>query len=250
MIPKSASIFDYEVRAQFPDVGQRTMLLSAQRIEHPDSRQRVLLLSIVDATARRKKEEEKDILIGEFDHRIKNLLSVVHALARQTRVADCTAEEYRDNLIERFDALGRSLEVSAQKDARQLADLITRIMEPYRNGTSRIKIAGGPQVYLSPPQTMSLGMMMHEMATNALKYGALSVPDGQVSIAWTIEKEDGSPVVRFIWHENDGPTVAPPTGKGFGTNLIKFSVEQELGGTVELRYPPDGFVAELTFPPL
>lgn len=251
VIPKSASVFDYEVTATFPDVGQRTMLISAQRIEHPDSRQRVLLLSMVDATVRRKKEDDKDILIGEFDHRIKNLLSVVRALARQTRTEGRSGEEYRDDLVHRFDALARSLELSAKNDTRQLAELASRVMEPYRDGASRITIAGGSDIALKPAETISLGMILHELATNALKYGALSSQGGEVTLAWRVEQGDeGVPLVRLTWQEGNGPPVSPPSAPGFGTRLIQYSVEQELGGTAELHYRPDGFAADLSFPRL
>ncbi|MBM3603577.1 MAG: histidine kinase [Alphaproteobacteria bacterium] len=251
VIPRSVSVFDYEVRAKFPNVGQRTMLVSAQRLVHPDSRQRILLLSIVDATTRRKKEDEKDLLIGEFDHRIKNLLSVVQALARQTRTTGRTAEEYRGDLLNRLEALGHSLEVSAQKDEGGLADLVRRVLEPYRDGASRITLTGGPEVALRPAEAMSLGMILHELATNALKYGALSQHDGDVEIAWTLDQDkEETPLVRLHWRETNGPEVTPPTAKGFGTRLITFSTEQELGGTAELDYPPEGFTAHLTFPRL
>lgn len=227
------------------------MLVSAQRLQHPDSRQRILLISIVDATARKKKEDDKDILIGEFDHRIKNLLSVVQALARQTCATGRTAEEYRRDLLGRLETLGRSLEVSGTKNDVTLGALVHRVMEPYRDGTSRITLPDGPHVALSAPAIMSLGMVLHELATNALKYGALSQPDGEVRIDWHLDEDDeANLVVRLRWQERDGPAVEPPAGSGFGTRLIRYSVEQELGGTVELRYLPEGFSAELAFPPL
>lgn len=251
VIPKSTSVFDYEVRATFPNVGPRTMLVSAQRLEHPDSRQRILLISIVDATIRRKKDDEKDILIGEFDHRIKNLLSVVQALARQTRADERTAEEFRDDLLNRLTALGQSLEVSARKNEGGLEDLVCRVLEPYQDGTSRITVGDGPKVVLTPSETMSLGMILHELATNALKYGALSQHDGDVEITWALDRDDErNPIVRLWWRETNGPMVTPPTAKGFGTRMITYCTEQELGGTAELRYPPEGFTAELTFPRL
>lgn len=251
VIPKSASVFDYEVKADFPVVGDRTMLVSAQRIEHPDSRQRILLISIVDATVRRKKEDDQNILIGEFDHRIKNLLSVTQALARQTRARGRTAEEYRSELLKRLDVLGHSLQVSTQKNGGGLGDLLRRVMEPYRDGTSDVLITTGPEVALSPTMTMSLGMIVHELATNALKYGALSNRGGKVSIAWSLEKDaEENPIVRLRWQEADGPTVTAPKETGFGTRLITYSIEQELGGTAVLDYPPEGFSADLSFPHL
>lgn len=157
VIPKSASMFDYEVQAEFPTVGFRTMLISAQRLIHPDSGQRVLLLTMVDATIRRQKEDQKDILIGELDHRIKNLLSVTHALARQTEVAGRTATEYRDAFLGRFEALGRSLDISTRPDAAKLPDLINAVMESHLGGASTVSVAEGPSLSLLPPQTCHWG---------------------------------------------------------------------------------------------
>lgn len=249
VIPKSASVFDYEVTTEFPEVGRRTMLVSAQRLRHPDSGHRVLLLSIVDATERRRKEDEKDILIQELDHRIKNLLSVTHALARQTQVAGRTAEEYRDAFLGRFEALGRSLEVSTKGKSAALPDLVHAVMEPYFGATRTIAVADEPSVPLLPRQAMSLGLILHELATNAAKYGALSVPEGQVAIDWsTVTEEDGTSQVRLSWRESGGPEVSPPSSGGFGTRLIRFAAERELGGGVELSFQPEGLLVKLDFP--
>ncbi|MCZ0964087.1 HWE histidine kinase domain-containing protein [Paracoccus benzoatiresistens] len=130
VIPKSTSVIDYEVRAEFPHIGQRTMLVSAQRLSHPDSGQRILLLTIVDATEKRKADDDKDILIGELGHRIKNLLAVTRAIARRTEVEGRSAEAYRDDFLGRFDALARSLAVSTQETEADLSQLVRAVMEP------------------------------------------------------------------------------------------------------------------------
>ncbi|WP_145106790.1 HWE histidine kinase domain-containing protein [Cereibacter sediminicola] len=249
VIPHSASVFDYEVQAMFPGVGPRTMLVSAQRLIHPDNSQRVLLLTIVDETTRRRKEEEKNILIGELDHRIKNLLSVTQALARQTETAGRTAEEYRDAFLGRFEALARSLDVSSRESAARLPDLVRAVMEPYLAEGTNVSVAEAPSVALRPAHAMSLGMILHELATNAAKYGALSVPEGRVSIEWELgTDEDGGPDIRLRWQERGGPRPLPPESVGFGTRMIRFAAEFELGGSVELDYASEGFMALLSFP--
>ena len=249
VVPRSASVLDYEVRGNFPRVGFRTMLVSAQRLRHPDTGQRVLLVSIVDATERRQREDEKDILIGELDHRIKNLLSVTHALARQTKVAGRTAEEYRDSFLGRFEALTRSLEASKSGEKTDLRDLVKAVVEPYSDGPSAISVAQEPQVALRAAQATSLGMILHELTTNAAKYGALSVSDGHVDVSWALEtSEDGAPWVQLRWCETDGPETSPPEQVGFGTRLIGFATERELGGNAELSYPAEGLIATVRFP--
>lgn len=249
VIPRSASIFDYEVTAEFPHVGLRTMLVSAQRLAHPDNGQRVLLVTIADATERRRGEAEKDILIGELDHRIKNLLSVTHALARQTDVKGRTAEEYRDTFLGRFEALGRSMEVTANGKTAELPALARAVIEPYLDGDCVISVADEPQVGLLASKATPLGMILHELATNAAKFGALSVPSGRVKIDWELSTdEDEASWVHLRWEETNGPETAPPEATGFGTRLIRFSAERELGGRAELSYRPEGLVATVSFP--
>lgn len=249
VITRSASVFDYEVTADFPVVGHRTMLLSAQRVAQPGRKRRLLLLTIVDATERVKRSASKDILIHELQHRIKNLLSVTRALARQTSVKDRTAEEYRDAFLGRFDALGKIQDVTARDLMAELPALARTVLEPYMGRTEAVMLEKGPFVALTVSQAMGLGMILHELATNALKYGALSTPDGRVSIVWTVEDEDDdTSAVNLRWRETKGPKVTPPTSRGFGTRLVEFTAESDLGGEVELIYDPDGLVMTLVFP--
>ncbi|ROU04074.1 sensor histidine kinase [Histidinibacterium lentulum] len=249
VIPRSASLFDYEVTADFPHIGRRTMLVSAQRLVHPDLGRRVLLLSIVDATARRHAADRKEVLIGELHHRIKNIMSLVEALARQTRTEGRSAEEYRSAFLDRFDALSRSLEVSSGQDATGMAALTHAVLEPYLGRSTSITIEDGPPVTLASHQVMPLGMILHELATNALKYGALSGNNGRLAVGWcTPDEHDGTSFVRLGWRESGGPPVAPPAAKGFGTRLIEVAAEHQLGGEVELRYEPDGLSVTLSFP--
>ncbi len=249
VIPKSASVADYEMKTEFPNVGSRTLLVSAQRLVHPDDGQRVLLLSIVDATVRRQMEAARDFQINELDHRIKNLMSVTHALTRQTSVEGRTAGEYRTALLGRFDALARSLEVASHKQTPQLRDLAAAVMEPYLEAAPAVAIAEGPVVRLSSSQATSLGLILHEMATNAAKHGALSTASGTVALDWKVVSDEVGPTkVHLRWQERGGPRAAAPSRTGFGTRLIRFTTEFELRGHAELSYEPDGFVAKLSFP--
>lgn len=249
ILPRSASVFDYEVTGEFRGIGHRAMLVSAQRLVHPDLGRRVLLLTIVDATEQRRAQDRKEVLIGELHHRIKNIMSVVQSLARQTRTEGRSAEEYRAAFLDRFDALSRSLEASTGQEMTEMAALTRAVLDPYLGRSTSVTIEDGPPVALAPHQAMPLGMILHELATNALKHGALSVPDGQVEIGWrTSDDQDGTPSVKLGWRENGGPLVAPPANQGFGTRLIEFAVEHQLGGKVEHRYEPGGLSVMLSFP--
>lgn len=250
VIPKSDALFDYEVTAKFPAVGHRTMLVSAQRITQAGSGRRVLLLTIVDATERKQKEVSQDILIGELYHRIKNVLSITQALARQTSVDDRTAAEYRDAFLGRFQALEKVLLMTARGDATELSELMHKVLEPYREPHGAVELAEGPMVSLSTSQAMALGMILQELATNALKYGALSVPGGKVTMTWNLDGNGKEPPqVRLSWQERHGPKTAPPKTNGFGTRLIEFAAQIDLGGELERSYDPDGLTVSLTFRP-
>lgn len=248
VVPNSASVFDYEVKSDFPYLGCRTMLVSAQRLVHPDSGNRLLLMTIVDATERRERERQQALLIGEIRHRIKNLLSVTRALARQTSVIERTATEYRDDFLGRFDALSRSLDVSIDRHSAELPDLARAVLEPYLVESGRITLAEGPYVSLQPNQAMSLGLILHELATNAAKYGAFSVPEGHVAIDWNLVATGaGTSDIELRWKESGGPATSPPSSTGFGTRLIE-AARHELNGRLELNYDPCGLIVTLRFP--
>ena len=249
VIPKSASVFDYDDSTEFPHVGHRTMRVTAQRLKHPANGHRVLLLSIVDATERHRKQDEKDILIHELDHRMKNLLSMTHALARQTQVEGRSAEEYREAFLGRFGTLAKSLEITAKGQSAELPELAHVVMEPFSGGASVIEVADAPAVSLLQHQAMSLGLILHELATNAVKYGALSVPDGRVKIDWSITTEnEAPPQFELRWIETGGPKVSPPSSNGFGSRLIRFAAENDLSGRADLSFRPEGLAATLNFP--
>ncbi|WP_347140685.1 hypothetical protein [Paracoccus sp. SSK6] len=130
-----------------------------------------------------------------------------------------------------------------------MADLVRAVMEPYHEDTNAIALKGVTAITLLPRRAMSLGMILHEMATNALNHGSLSVPGGHLDIAWSLsEDEKGNPEVHLSWQESQGPDTSPPEGTGFGTRLIRFAIQHELRGQAELSYQRDGLVADLKFP--
>jgi len=247
VIPKSTAIIDYQVTHDFPRLGRRTMLLTAHRLYHPDNISRTLLLSIVDATERRQQEAEKDVLLGELRHRMKNFLALVQAIARQTLVEGRSGEQYRNAFLGRFNALVRAHEF-AFADNRDIAlqHLIERTLEPFPAHSSAVVIESGPAVVLTPGQLQPLSLILHELATNAVKYGALSAPNGQVRIHWTVET-DSARRLRLWWQEVGGPPASPPVVTGFGTRLIQVAAA-ELGGHPELDYGPAGLKAEIIVP--
>lgn len=177
VIPKSAAVIDYEVEHDFPGVGRRTMLVSANRLFHPDNVSRTLLLSIVDATERRKREAENDLLLGELRHRGKNLLAMVQAIARQTRVEGRSAADFRDDFLGRFSALVRAHELAfSEKSGIGLHELVQRTLQPYAARPAMVVIESGPTVDLGPGQILPISLILHELATNAVKHGTEGHP--------------------------------------------------------------------------
>jgi two-component sensor histidine kinase len=244
VIPKSAAVINYEIEQDFPGLGRRTMLLTARRLRHPDNGGHSLLLSMVDATDRLRQDAEKDMLFGELRHRMKNLLGV----ARQTTTAGRSAEEeYRDDFLGRFGALveAQDLAFSEREDAG-LAALLERILSPYAANPEAVVIEPGAPVVLGPHTIMSLSLVLHELATNAAKYGALSVAGGQVRVSWRVEEDNSR--LRLNWVESGGPPVSPPAKTGYGTKLIQSSTTYSLSGQVEQKYAAGGLEAEIVIP--
>jgi two-component sensor histidine kinase len=247
IIPKSSAVINYEVEHDFPGLGPRTMLLTARALQQPGRGSRALLLAIVDATEQHQRDIAKDLLFGELRHRMKNLLGVAQSLVRQTRIEGRSAEEYRDVLSERFTALMEAEDIAFGKTGEAgLNEVLERVFAPYQGGSSAVVIEPGPAVVLSPRTITSLSLILHEMATNAVKYGGLSTPGGEVRVSW--HAEDGERSLRLKWRESGGPPVAAPTVAGFGTELIASTITYSLHGQLEQDYAPDGFRAEFVFP--
>jgi two-component sensor histidine kinase len=248
VVPKAASVIDYSVTHDFPGIGRRSVLVSARRLAPPGGHGRDVLVTFEDVTERNRVDAERDVLLSETRHRMRNLLAVVRALAGQTRAAGRTGEEYRDAFLGRLEALARAQDVSlAGGPVTDLADLVGRALEPI--GAGRLLVEPGPAVRLAAGQVLPLGLILHELATNALKHGALSTPGGVVRVAWDVPAPvDGAKLLLLDWREEGGPPVAPPARRGFGTRLIEFSAGTDLGGGAELRFEPGGLHARISVP--
>ncbi|WP_363485761.1 HWE histidine kinase domain-containing protein [Mesorhizobium sp.] len=247
VIPKSTAVVDYEVEHDFPGLGKRTMLVTARTINQDDNGT-TMLLSLVDASDRTRREAEFEILFGELRHRMKNLLGLVRALANQTKAEGVSGEAYRDAFLGRLTAI-----VDANDQGfvgggdGDLAELIARTLEPFAASPNAIKIDSGPYVKLDSKKLMSLALALHELATNALKYGALSKAGGQVHVLWEVEQAE-TPRLRLTWTESGGPRVSPPTSTGFGSQLIQFAIAYDLRGRVEPIYAATGLTVEMVIP--
>ena len=186
----------------------------------------------------------QQFLAEELTHRVKNTLATVLAIASQTFRGDAHKGP-RDIFNRRIASLSNAYNLLTQ--ASWSSTTIDRIVEgaltPYRTDTGRFSI-GGPDYAVKPPQALTLALAINELATNAMKYGALSQPGGSVQLSWTAS--DGR--LRLAWRESGGPAVTAPAHSGFGTRLITNLLARDFDGTVELRYDPAGLICELDAP--
>ena len=245
VIPKSSAVINYQIDHEFPDLGPRTMLVTARTLHHPDRGSRSMLMTIVDATDRFRESVAKDVVFGELRHRMKNLLGVAQSIARQTTTEGRSAEEYRDDFLGRFGALVEAQDMAfAEAGDLGLKAVFERILAPYTINPDAVEIAAGPAIELDSRAIMSLSLVLHELATNAVKYGALSVPEGRVRVSWRIEADN----LRIAWVERGGPPVSEPETTGYGSKLIQHATTYSLGGQVEQAYAAGGFEAEIVIP--
>ncbi len=201
----------------------------------------------MDITDRKKAEEHVQLLMREITHRSKNLLAVVQAIAGQTAASAGTLEEFQDRFIQRLRGLAASHDLLVEADWRgaRLHDLIRQQLAPFAEIGARLQL-DGPSVTLTATAAQAIGMALHELATNATKYGAWSVASGRVVIAWTIEPE--ATAMHLDWIETGGPLVIAPARKGFGHIVLENIVTKSVHGEVHIKYEPAGLQWHLSLP--
>lgn len=195
----------------------------------------------------RASEETREVLIRELDHRVKNTLAVVQSIAIQTFRGVSGAEEVVESFQNRLQALSRAHNLLALENWKT-ADLAKVVANVLETPPCLARVTGeGPSVVLQPKQAVAFAMGLHELCTNAIKYGALSGETGSVSVTWGVS--DGErPELDFIWRESGGPTVSPPAHRGFGSRVIEQVMAQDLGGSVALSFEPSGVVCTIRMP--
>lgn len=207
------------------------------------------VVSIVeDVTERRRGEKRQQLLMLELDHRVKNNLASILALAEQSLHRSTSLEQFGESFIGRVRAMSRMHELLAHAGWRavDIREIVTRSLEAFMMGDhAPISIEGGPAM-LPSRVSSALNIALHELATNATKYGSLSVPSGHVNVRWqTSLCDDGRTRLLLEWQESGGPVVNPPLNRGFGTGLIEGVIAYEHGGHVNFQFAPSGLRAEI-----
>ncbi|CAN5255574.1 chemotaxis protein CheB [soil metagenome] len=206
-----------------------------------------VVVSLVDITTIAQAEAQHRVLIDELNHRVKNMLTVVISIGEQTYRTTASAEAFKAAFFDRLHALARSHELLSRERwiEASIEDLVSQELSPF--GMDRVSIEG-PALRLEPAQALSVGMVMHELATNAGKYGALSNSNGRVQIGWSITGASNERLVTIRWRESDGPEIAKPERRGFGLKLIEREVQASLKGKANLDFAPTGVALEFSFP--
>lgn len=190
--------------------------------------------------------QRQRLMIDELNHRVKNTLATIQSIAMQTARSHEDPRTFAESFQARLMSLSHTHDLLTRShwEGAGLRDVLEH--ETSAHGAARISL-NGPELALGPAAALSLGMIFHELATNAAKYGALSTPDGRVFVDWTIANQT-SRILTVTWRETGGPAVEAPTRKGFGSRLIERNVRHDLAGDAKLSYASNGFSAELSIP--
>jgi PAS domain S-box-containing protein len=200
----------------------------------------------IDITGRKRAEERQRVLVAELDHRVKNVLATVSAIVTQTQEASSSQIDFVDALNRRINSLARTHALLSESNWRgaSLAEIVRREFAPYAPGNST---ARGPGVILKAEATQAVATVLHELTTNAAKYGAFSNRTGRVSVQWQW-LQNGSRELVLEWRETDGPPVVAPSRSGYGTSIIRELIPFELGGKVDLVFASEGIRCRLEIP--
>lgn len=198
-----------------------------------------------DIGERREAARRQQLMIGELDHRVKNMLAVVSGIAQQTARMSPDLAAFSTAFEGRLQSLARAHEIltAASWRAAPLSALVEALLAPYRGESGGVTWSGDP-TDLESRQILSMSMIVNELLTNALKYGALSQPEGTLAVTWHCEAGD----LHFAWTETGARPIAPPTRQGFGSRMIALSVEHELRGQIETDWAETGVRHRLSFP--
>jgi two-component system CheB/CheR fusion protein len=208
-----------------------------------------VVITFVDFTAMARSEERQRLLLAELQHRVRNTLGVVRSIARRSAQTSLTVDEYAAHLDGRLNAFGRT-QAMVTRDPDGGVDLEYLIAEELlahdaRDG-EQVHLSG-PTIRLQPKPAETFALAIHELATNAVKYGALSQPSGNVDISWHIE-EASAPVLIFEWRERGGPKVEPPQRKGFGTEMLERTLAFEFKSSATLQFAASGIQCTIIIP--
>jgi PAS domain S-box-containing protein len=203
-----------------------------------------------DITERKQRETHVHMLMREVQHRSKNLLAVIQAMARQSASAGGTAKDFERRFTARLEALAGSQDLLVVQDwhGASMHDLVVSQLVHYQDLIGKRILIEGPNVMLKPEAAQNIGLALHELSTNAAKYGALSNDRGRIDLNWSIQRAEEGPFLCLSWRESGGPKVSPPKHEGFGHKVLKRIVANALEGKVTFDFAPGGMMWQLEIP--
>jgi PAS domain S-box-containing protein len=230
--------------------GREVWLEETSRAEFDAAGRYVRLKGLtLDITERKRAERHQDLLIAELDHRVKNVLARVAVVAMYTRQGSSSMDDFVQAIDGRIQSMAAAHALLSQNrwHGVGLDDLVRRQLAPYT--TSANMTVGGPDITLTAATTQAIAMVLQELVTNAVKYGALSTPNGRVAVSWDrAGNGDAAATLTIAWHETGGPPIVVPVQSGYGTSLIRDLIPHELGGTVDLVFAADGVCCTIGLP--
>jgi PAS domain S-box-containing protein len=241
--------YQAEFRLRSMDGSYQWHLARALPIRNPAGKITRWIGTNTDISKLKEAEDQQQLLTYELEHRMANTMAVVNAIASQTFRTATTKEQAQSKLEARLRTLNQAHAVLVQSSWKgaPLATIVEDALAPYRSGEGRIT-TGGPVVNLTAKRSLSLALALHELATNATKYGALSVADGSIDVSWYVTRDPEGRVLSFCWRESGGPNVSPPTRRGFGSRLIESTLASDFGKSVVMDYAPGGLVCSFVAP--
>jgi len=241
-IASGADIVTYDFRIRRPDGTIRWIEGAARFVFDDEGKPRRMVGTNVDVTDRKVAEEHQRLLINELNHRVKNTLAIVQGIAWQSFRTGGVPARVREAFEGRLTALASAHDVLTRQnwEAGSIHHIVAEATAPHHAGDGRLMLEG-PALDLEPKTAVALALAMHELATNAVKYGALSTAAGQVAVRWTAEDRR----LKLTWRETGGPPVQPVVTRGFGARLLERGLSAELDGVVTLDFRPEGLVCRM-----
>jgi PAS domain S-box-containing protein len=245
---RGEEVLNWEQETRFDDGTSRYLFGNATPLRDAEGNPCGAVAAFVDITDRKKMEEQRQLLLAELSHRVKNTLATVISIAHQTFSTDRNVDEARRSFASRIRALAQTHNrlADANWSGVSLEAMLRDELAPYRREDGGNVHLSGPPVAFNAKCALTLGMTIHELATNAAKHGALSSKGGAVEVAWQVDPQDNQ--LRIRWRESGGPAVSPPERSGFGRLLLERALASDLGGDVQLEFAEDGLKCIIAIP--
>jgi PAS domain S-box-containing protein len=247
-VARGESFTEAEFRVVWPDGSIRWLLLRAELRFNPEGLPVGAVGVALDITARKRDEERRRLLTNELNHRVKNTLATMQAVASQTLRNAKSIDDVKHSFLDRLSAMAGAHDILTREswESADLADVVQMAAAGFAP-EGRLS-ASGPDVRLAPRTAIAVAMALHELATNAVKYGALSISSGRVALEWQVETRRSEKRLLMQWRETGGPPVTPPSRRGFGSRLIEDGLSRELGGEVRILFEGEGVTCVVDAP--